>query len=176
MTSLSIVDMTATSDVIASTTLPTTLVTTVTVTQVTVPPSPAAFIIQASRSGTSYDEQYIYLPQGGNPFFQFTTDITSATPFDTTSAPKFAVEHFQPFFKWRPASQDLRACRRRKCQSRNGTDLLLWTPQRIRVWFTSKLRQVPTTMHVCWAIAVFWSNVLSNLEELFYRSRVSEYV
>jgi hypothetical protein len=85
--------MTATSDVIVSTTLPTTLVTTVTVTQVTVPPSPAAFIIQASRSGTSYDEQYIYLPQGGNPFFQFTTDITSATPFDTTSSLRWNISN-----------------------------------------------------------------------------------
>jgi hypothetical protein len=89
MTSLSIVDVTATSDVTASTTLSTTLVTTVTVTQAAVPPTPTAFIIQASGSGTLYDGQYVFLPQGGNPFFQFTSDITSATPFDTTSAPKF---------------------------------------------------------------------------------------
>jgi hypothetical protein len=106
-TSLSIVDVTATSDVTASTTLPTTLVTTVTVTQVAIPPTPTAFIIQASGSGTSYDGQYVFLPQGVNPFFQFITDITSATPVDTTSAPKsgggtfpnvFQVAHSVPRF------------------------------------------------------------------------------
>jgi hypothetical protein len=89
-------DVTATE---ISTTLPTTLVTTVTVTQVAVPPSTTAFIIQASGSGTSYDGQYIYLPQGGNPFFQFTTDITSATPFDTTSASKFGGGTFPNVFQ-----------------------------------------------------------------------------
>jgi hypothetical protein len=102
----------------------------VTVTQVAVPPSTTAFIIQASGSGTSYDGQYIYLPQGGNPFFQFTTDITSATPFDTTSASKFGGGTFPNVFQ--VASSVPRFAgplsRRRERQSRIRTDLLLWTP------------------------------------------------
>jgi hypothetical protein len=179
-TSLSNVDVTASSDVIASTALPTTLVTTVTQTRVAAPPTPTAFIIQASRSGTSYDGQCIYLPQGGNPFFQFTSDITTATLFDTTSAPKFGGGTFPNTSRVASSVPGFAGL------SAGGGNVNLATEQIyfygppnglwIRVWFTNKLRRVPTAMHVCWAIVVFWNDVLSNAEELFWGSRVSKHI